>query len=293
MKKNRAWILVAAAAVLWGTMGIWVRGLNAYGLGSMDIVALRAIGTTISMGIVLFIYDRKLLYIRGKDIWCFLGTGIASILFFNYCYFKSIELTSLSTAAVLLYTSPVFVVLLSAPLFGEKLTLKKMAAVALAVVGCAFVSGLGGGEKLSLMGILTGLGAGLGYSLYSIFSRFALQRGYHSLTITFYTFLVAAVVMIVLLPWISSGELSLRLFLEPGFCGLAAGLVLFVTVAAYVLYTYGLSKMENGKAAVIATVEPVTASLIGVILYQESLTIAGVVGIAAVLLSGVLINKES
>ncbi len=40
---------------------------------------------------------------------------------------------------------------------------------------------------------LAGLGVGLGYALYSIFSRYAIDRCYHSLTITCYTFVIAAI----------------------------------------------------------------------------------------------------
>lgn len=287
--KKTAWVFVAAAAVLWGTMGIWVRGLNAWNLNAMDIVAWRCIGTAACMGIILFFYDKRLLRIRWKDLWCFLGTGIASILFFNYCYFKSIEMIDLSTAAVLLYTSPVFVVLISALCFQEKITRQKAAAVLLAVAGCALVSGVGGKSSLNLSGILTGLGAGLGYALYSIFSRFALKKGYHTLTITFYTFLAAG---IAILPYLPFSGLYPGLLMLPKFWGMSAGLIALVTVAAYALYTYGLSGMENGRAAVIATVEPVTASLIGVLFYRETLSVAGILGIAAVLVSGWMVSRE-
>lgn len=286
--KKTAWIFVAAAAVIWGTMGIWVRGLNGYGLQAMDIVAWRSIGTAICTGIGLFCYDKKLLRIRLKDLWCFLGTGIASILFFNYCYFRSIEMIDLSVAAVLLYTSPIFVMLLSVVCFKEKVTWRKLCATALAVAGCALVSGAGSGQgHLNAAGILTGLGAGLGYALYSIFSRFALQRGYHTFTITFYTFLTAS---IGILPYLPFGNLRLSLFTDASFWGMSAGLILLVTVAAYVLYTYGLSGMENTRAAVIATVEPVMASLIGVFWYHETMTLTGALGIAAVLVSGWLVS---
>lgn len=285
-----AWLLVAAAAVIWGTMGIWVRGLREYGLTTMDIVALRSIGNTVVMGIGLFVCDRSQLKLHRKDVWCFLGTGIASILFFNACYFKSIEILDLSTAAVLLYTSPIFVALISAICFRERLTWQKCAAVAAAVVGCGLVSGLGTETgHLNVTGLLIGLGAGLGYALYSIFSRFALRRGYGTLTITFYTFLVAGVCMI---PQCFLGGMTLQSFASPTFWFLSAGMILLVTTLAYVLYTAGLSRMDNTKAAVIATVEPVTASLIGVFLYQETMGAAEIAGVMIVLLSGWLVGRD-
>ena len=106
-------------------------------------------------------------------------------------------LTSLSAAAVLLYTAPMIVVLLSAVLFGEKLTRWKLAAMVLAFAGCVMTTGVfRENGALDPGAIITGLGAGLGYALYSIFGRYALNRGYAPFTITAYTFLAAAVVLI-------------------------------------------------------------------------------------------------
>ena len=120
--KKIAPLFVLMAGVLWGSMGIFVRALNEEGLFSMDIVALRAIVAALSMLVFLVIFDKKLLRIKLKDIWVFLGSGIGSILFFNYCYFKAISLTSLSLAAILLYTAPAIVMFLSFILFNERFT---------------------------------------------------------------------------------------------------------------------------------------------------------------------------
>lgn len=98
-------------------------------------------------------------------------------------------MTSLSVAAVLLYTAPAFVMVLSYLLFHEKFTVRKSIALVLTFVGCVFVTGIiGSSQTLSGKGILIGIGAGFGYALYSIFGRFALKKGYDSFTISFYTF---------------------------------------------------------------------------------------------------------
>lgn len=96
---------------------------------------------------------------------------------------------SLSVMAVLLYTSPAFIVLLSVLLFRETLTRQKLLALVLTFAGCCLVSGLGSGSAVSMKGLLLGLGSGFFYALYSIFSHYAIERGYGSWTITFYTFL--------------------------------------------------------------------------------------------------------
>ena len=56
--------------------------------------------------ILIFIKDKNLFKIKLRDLWCFAGTGLLSIVFFNLCYFKEITITSLSVAAILLYTAP-------------------------------------------------------------------------------------------------------------------------------------------------------------------------------------------
>ena len=101
--------MVILAGILWGSMGIFVRKFEKCGLESLDIVAVRAIATTCILFFFLLFYNRSLLKIKFKDLWCFLGTGLLSIVFFNYCYFRAITMTSLSVAAVLLYTAPAFV----------------------------------------------------------------------------------------------------------------------------------------------------------------------------------------
>ena len=187
-------LLILLAGILWGCMGLFVRPLNEKGLSSWDIVFLRAVLTSVIMAVVLLIKDRKLFRIRLRDLWCFAGTGLLSIVFFNLCYFKEITITSLSVAAILLYTAPAFVMLISAVCFKERLTIKKVIVLVLSFTGLIFVTGLFGGsgvERLTFTKLMIGLGAGLGYALYSIFSRYAIERGYESYTISFYTFVFA------------------------------------------------------------------------------------------------------
>lgn len=281
-------VLVLVAGSLWGFMGLLVRSLNEVNLSSMEISFLRAAVTFVCMLVGLLVLDRKALKIRLKDIWCFIGTGAFSVAFFNYCYFKTITLTSLSVAAVLLYTAPAFVMLMSAVLFKEKLSVQKLTALVLAFLGCAFVSGIiGGAGTLTFSGIMCGLGAGFGYALYSIFGRYALERGYGSVTISFYTFLFAAVSTF----FFVDAEKIFTVVTGSWQLGLkTALLVLLVTLLPYLSYTKGLNGMENGTASVLASVEPVVATLVGVLIYKESMSVQNVVGICLVLGSIVLIN---
>lgn len=289
--KKMAPLFVLLAGIFWGMIGLFVRRLNLWGFASMNIVALRAIATSILLGLFLLIYDKKKLMVKFKDIWCFIGTGVCSIVFFNYCYFKAITLTSLSVAAILLYTAPAIVMLMSAVLFRERITKVKVLSLGLTFVGCVLVTGvISGGTELNARGVMLGLGSGLGYALYSIFSRYALERGYHSLTISFYTFVFAMVGVIPFadyndMIYICTGDVRIVLF-----C-LLFGLV--STVLPYILYTSGLEGMENGKASIIASIEPVTASLLGVFAYHEHLSFFEIIGVILVLVAIAINNLDS
>lgn len=287
--KKLPFILVLSAGILWGIIGVFVRRLSNLGFASMDIVALRAITTSILLFVFLLVYDRSKLHIRLKDIWCFVGTGILSIVFFNFCYFKAITLTSLSVAAVLLYTAPAIVMLLSAVLFREKITVTKVVALVLTFAGCVLVTGVSTGDALNVQGILVGLGAGFGYALYSIFSRFALQRGYHSLTISFYTFLFAILGTLPFADYPGMVKICTADYTTVGFVVLFG---LISTVLPYIAYTRGLQEMDNSKAAIIASIEPVTATLLGVIAYKEHMSVPEIIGVVLVLGAIVINNRE-
>jgi len=276
---------------MWGCMGLLVRPLNKIGLVTMDICFLRGFVTFIVMFVTLLIFNRGALKIRLKDVWCFIGTGALSVSFFNFCYFKTITLTSLSVAAVLLYTAPAFVMVMSFFLFKENMTKKKVAALVIAFMGCVLVSGVvGGSGTLNAKGLLVGLGAGFGYALYSIFGRYALQRGYNSITITFYTFVFATLATIFMADVASIIYIVEK---QPGISVYATLMILFVTLFPYLCYTKGLSGMENGTASVIASIEPVMATVLGILIYKEEMTFVNAFGMILVLASIVILNSNS
>lgn len=282
-----AYLYVILAAFLWGTLGVYGRIFSAAGLSSLQIVYIRALGAALQLLLLVSLTDRQQLRVRRRDLKYFVGTGILSFTFFNWCYFSAVRLTSLTVASILLYTAPALVMLLSARLFRERLTGRKLLALALTFAGCVLVTGVLSGfdTGLSPLGILAGLGAGLGYALYSIFGKYALRR-YSLLTVTAYTFFVASLALtpFVRLPAIAAVLADYRLLL------LAMALSLLGTVAPFLLYTFALKQIEAGKASVTATLEPVVATSIGVLLYGEDFSAGKLAGIAMVLAAIVLLS---
>ena len=289
-KRNIGPLLIILAGCFWGSMGIFVRRLTEYGFTAVQIVSIRVTLAALFFCIILLIKDRSGFRIALRDLPLFLGLGFGSILFFTVCYFTAITMMPLSTAAILLYTSPIWIMLMSVLFFHEKLSGKKLLALALAFAGCVLVSGISG-EGITLTGLLVGLGSGLGYGLYSILGTVALRK-YSPYTVTAYTFLFAAAGS-----WLICGPadmiskftaaqdpVSLLLF-----CGLTA---LVTAVIPFLFYTLGLRTVEASRAGILATVEPLVATLIGVVVYDEPLTALSGLGILLILSAVVLLNMK-
>ncbi len=265
-KKEMAGLMVIAAGCLWGVIGLFSRKLSAAGFDAVQITALRSLVTAAGLFLLLFGKDRKLCRVDWKDLWMFLGTGICSIAGFNIFYFVTISITTLSVAAILLYTAPFFVMALSAVLFHEKITAQKVKGLVLALAGCICTTGIFSGSiYVTVLGILTGVASGFCYALYSIFGKFALKK-YTSETVTLYTFLMASVAMVPLSHPVDMFSLAVRDFSLTGAI-LLLGLV--CTLLPFLLYTRGLSRMDSGKASVLAFAEPLTATLMGVVAFGE------------------------
>ena len=66
---------------------------------------------------------------------------------------------------------------------------------------------------------------------------------------------------------------------------------IFTGFGSYVLYTSGMKKMETSRAAQLATIEPVTAAILGTVLFGQQLSLSEFIGIALVVLAVVLMNK--
>ena len=287
-KQGLGTVLIIIAGIFWGSMGIFVRKLTAEGFNSIQIVAIRLTLAALFFCLILLIKDKKGFKISPKDILLFLGLGFGSILFFTICYFTAITLMSLSTAAILLYTSPVWIMLMSVVFFKEKLNVRKIIALLAAFAGCVLVSGISG-EKMTLRGLLIGLGSGIGYGLYSILGTIALKK-YTPYTVTTYTFLIAAIGSWFIcrpVDMISKFKSSDHLIMLCLFCILTA---VVTAVIPFLSYTLGLRSVEASRAGILATIEPMVATLIGILVFFEPLTLLSGIGILLILASVIVLS---
>ncbi|MBO4552140.1 MAG: EamA family transporter [Candidatus Methanomethylophilaceae archaeon] len=288
-KRMLSIVAIVVAASFWGVIGVFSRELRDRGLDAIQVTEVRCIVTAVALFMILLIYDRRLLKIDPKDIWMFIGSGVIGIVSFNVLYFEAAEIVSLSMTAVLLYTAPFFVVILSAFLFKEALTKQKGLSLVLAFTGCLLISGIiGSSDGFNVKGFLLGLGSGIGYALYTIFGKIALKK-YHPFTLTFYTFAVAGICLIPFSDIAHMADVAVNVS-DAWIWMLALGIL--ITTLPYFLYNFGLNGLDAGIASVMAFIEPMVATIAGFVIYNEAPTVFNFMGIMLILTAVILLNIQ-
>lgn len=279
MKKLMSFFAIISG-ILWGSGGIFVRTLTNMGVDAYTIISQRVIFAVLILLAVLLVYNPVYLKIKIKDLWIFIVTGMIGMFGINLCYNFAIRELTLSLAAVLLSMSPIFVLILAAILFKEKITARKLVCMILALTGCALVSGIfesSSGMQWSVRGILIGLLSALFYAIYSLVSKVAMKREYHAFTITFYSLLTVLFVVLPLTDW----EITAKLVVE-GRVKMVIFMIihsLFVSVLPYILFTLSLKYIDAGKASILAACEPIAAMIFGLIFFSEIPTILSISGL--------------
>lgn len=279
MRKYLPYLNILGAAACWGCIGLFNRFLSRAGMSAANIVVIRNLGGLVLLTLFFAVTDRSVFHVKPRHLPIFFGTGVVSMLLFTLCYFRCQELCSLAVSAILLYTAPAMVVLMSAAVFHERITKRKLLALALALLGCSFVTGLWNGTmNVTAAGVLFGLAAGFLYALYSIFAPFGL-RHYAPFTVVYWTFVFGGLSSLFLL----RGKEMQAVFEDTRMLFVALGLIVISTVLPYLLYTKGLVKVESGKASILASLEPVVASFVGILVFGEPASLAVFLGLGCIL----------
>ena len=280
---------VLAAGIIWGFLGVFVRSLSNYGFSPIQMTCLRYIIVSVFLGSVMLVINPGSLKINRRDAFVFLLMGVFGSALNSICYFQSMNMISIGLATILQYISPFVVVLLSIPLFKERLTHEKTAALLFAFAGCILCTGiLTDMGSVNMMGILFGIMSGLFYSIYTLGSKISSHK-FGILTITFYSSLFSG---LLLLPFsdVNSAAEIMTSSLDATLVML--GLAFLMTLLPFALYNVGVSKMDAGKASIITYIEPLTSTIVGFYVYNEAVTAPTAIGIIMILLSLILINHR-
>lgn len=271
------YLLVALAALLWGSLGPVARLAFDAGVDPLELAFWRA-----AIAGALFAAHaaaRGRIRVARRDVPGLVLFAFLGVTLFYWSYLRAVEIGGAALAAVLLYTAPAWVALAAAVWLGETLTRRTLAALALALGGVALVALGGGGQtRVSPAGIAWGLVSGLSYAAYYLFGKRWFAR-YEAPTLFLYALPLGA---LSLLPAVR--------FAPKGASAWAA--ILFIAVVptylAYLLYSHGLRRVEATRAAMVATLEPVVAAAAAYLAWGERLGAAGTLG-GVLVLAGVLV----
>ena len=260
-------------------------------LGNIDPLILSQTRATISLFVLLPVLLARRgaasLRVPGRDLLRFFLLGVLGVAASNYLYYLAIQRTNVATAIILQYTAPVWVLLYTVVRGARRPSLRRSAAVGLAVAGCALAVGLvGSGHlRLDLLGVTAGLLAAFSFAFYNVGGHSVLTR-YDRWQVLMWVLVGTATFWIcVNPPWkIVSAHYGL------GQWGFMAVFSMVSVLLPFSCYFAGLQHLEPTHAIVVSCLEPVFSIVIAAIVLAELLRPMQTLGIVLVLVAIVLIQ---
>lgn len=287
--KKRAIVYIILAGILWGTSAIFSFYLKGLGFSPLQMTAMRGTVSAVLMSVYVFLKDKSLFKITLSELIWFACGGITMFLS-AFLYYEAINVSSVSMAVMLMYTAPVLVTAFSVIFLGEKLTYIKVISIFCMLLGCAFITGIFSGVKFNVWGFVAGLLSGVSYSTYNIIAKIQMNKHFNPLSASVYCYLFMAVIAVLTFDvkdiFIIANNNPVASY------PLMIGIGIFTVTLPYFLYTLGLKYIPVGTAASLGIIEPLMATIFGVMIGSDHLYLSSYCGIILILLSVVLLSKS-
>lgn len=273
-------LLLATSAVTFGALPIFGRFAYAQGMNVQSVLATRFLVAGLVLLLVALV--RRPPWPRWSTIGQLVLLGGVGYAVQSAAYFNSIRYVPVAITSILLYTYPVIVTVLSRPIYGVPLTRVRIAALGVALLGTVLVAGPSGGLRLE--GVVLGLLSAVFYSAYILAGKRVIEE--------VDPWLATAVICVSAgLSYLTFGLAGNTFALPPNDAAWLAvvALSLVSTVIGAGAFLAGLRLTDPGRASLISTLEPVSATLLAALLFGELLGPAQLVGGALVLTAVVIV----
>ena len=290
-------LAVVAAAALFGTAGT-ARELGPDGTTPLGVGAARiVIGTAVLWSAVWWAHSRGSIPAVAAPIrsnrWVILigGLGVA---IYTPMFFEAIERAGVAVGTIVgVGSGPFFAGALEWAWRGVRPSPWWALGTAVTVTGGAVLvlaqdAGRSTSEPGDAVGIAFALAAGFGYALYSVTSKVVMERGVDPVLTLAATFLVGSTAVALLavgepFGWITSGT-GLLMALQLG---------VLATGFAYLLYGYGLQRLSSATTVTLVLAEPLTATMLAVLVLDESIVAGAWIGIVGLLVGLLIVGRTA
>ena len=225
-----------------------------------------------------------------SDIIQLLVFAVLGIMLCQLSYQKAIYWTNSSTATILQYTGPVMIMALTCAMAHRLPTRKEVTAIILAMTGTFLLATHGDIHSMVITprGLAWGLFAAVTMVTYNMLPQKLIKK-YGSMCVTGYGMVLGGIVLtIITRAWEAAWPLDLKLWLAFG------GVVFFGTVLSFTMFLWGVAQIGPVKASLIASLEPVAATVIMIIWLHADFLFMDLVGFTCIFLTVfLLLKKES
>lgn len=285
-QKTKGFAFGALASVSYGTNPLFALPMYAAGIGVNSVLFYRYVLAVLIYGVWLKLVKKTSLKITRNEILPLFFLG----LFFSMSsltLFEAFHYIEAGIACTILFVYPVMVALLMAVFFREKLTKSVILSIFLILTGLYFLYiGKSTGGGLNLHGVLIVLSSSLLYALYIIgVKNIKTIKTMSSEKMSFYVMLFGLLVYIYNLKFCT----ELQVLNKPELWLFGLGLALLPTIISIEAINVSIKIIGSTKAAILGSLEPVTALIIGVSVFHEHLSLKIMTGVAAILLGVLLI----
>ncbi|MCR1933309.1 DMT family transporter [Clostridium tepidum] len=290
--KKLGFILVLLAAIFWGYVGVPTKHLADLGFDNYTISFFKTSIPAIFYLIYSFKKDPSLFIIDKKGILFFIIYGIVVIAGCFIAFNITINFLSLALATMFLYTSQIWVITISYFMFKEKLTAKKIISMLLILIGCFMMCEVHklNNFNISAKGIFWGLISGFTFALQILLAKISNEKyNYNHTSLLTYSFLFAA---IFLFPFMDMKN-NIHIFKSSNNLFFLFRIIFWSvvgTLIANTAYVKSTQYIEASIASMISSLELVVASILGFIVFNETLNLIQILGMLLILFSIVLLE---
>jgi drug/metabolite transporter (DMT)-like permease len=294
------YLMVAVAAILFALNGVVSKVTLSSDLTSLELTQIRATGAAIGLLAFLLLFARRRLRVGRRELAFLVVFGITGVAFVQWLYFVAIEHLPVGIALLIQFIAPLFIALFAWLVYHEHIRRRIWLALVLCITGLAVVVELWSGVAFDTVGITAALGGSLALTTYVLMAERE-RRHRDPVSLSFYGFLFAALFWAVVqplwqFPWSTLGDsisLQGRFEDQTAPVWLLVGFVIVVgTMITFSLLTGALRHISATRASIVATLEPVLATVFAWVWLEETFGAAQLVG-GAVVLAGIFIAQSA